>query len=76
MNAPAEGGGQNAQNHGGPQGSQNGGGGNGDGNGDGHEGNGNGQNGGAQTPLAYNNAAQFLAAWNAAPSDQANDNLE
>jgi hypothetical protein len=26
--------------------------------------------------LAYQNAAQFLAAWNAAPSDQARDNLE
>jgi hypothetical protein len=26
--------------------------------------------------LAYHNAAQFLAAWNAAPSDQAKDNLE
>jgi hypothetical protein len=26
--------------------------------------------------LAYHNAAQFFAAWNAAPSDQAKDNLE
>jgi hypothetical protein len=26
--------------------------------------------------LAYHDAAQFLAAWNAAPSDQAKDNLE
>jgi hypothetical protein len=37
---------------------------------------GDGQGGGGQPPLAYHNAAQFLAAWNAAPSDQAKDNLE
>jgi hypothetical protein len=37
---------------------------------------GEGQGGGGQPPLAYHNAAQFLAAWNAAPSDQAKDNLE
>jgi hypothetical protein len=35
-----------------------------------------GQGGGGQPPLAYHNAVQFLAAWNAAPSDQAKDNLE
>jgi hypothetical protein len=35
-----------------------------------------GQDGGAQAPLAYNNAAQFLAAWNTSPSDQVRDNLE
>jgi hypothetical protein len=29
-----------------------------------------------QHSLAYHNAAQFLATWNAAPSDQARDNLE
>jgi hypothetical protein len=46
------------------------------GNGNGQGGNENGQDGGAQAPLAYNNAAQFLAAWNASPSDQARDNLE
>jgi hypothetical protein len=39
-------------------------------------GNGDGQGGGRQPPLTYHNAAQFLAAWNAAPSDQAKDNLE
>jgi hypothetical protein len=50
--------------------------GNGDGNGDGLGGTGNGQDGGGQAPLAYNNAAQFLAAWNTAPTDQAKDNLE
>jgi hypothetical protein len=83
MNAPV-GGGQGQGNQpqggdgqGGPQGPQ-GGGGNGNGNGDnnGGGGNGNGQDGGGQAPLAYNNAARFLAAWNAAPSDQAKDNLE
>lgn len=69
MNAPG------AQNQGnqpqgqeqrGPQGPE------GEGNG---EGNGGGQDGG-EAPLAYNNAAQFLAAWNTAPTDQAKDNLE
>jgi hypothetical protein len=40
------------------------------------EGNGNEQDGGGQAPLAYNNAAQFLAAWNTAPSDHAKDHLE
>jgi hypothetical protein len=44
--------------------------------GDGGGGNGDGQGGGEQPPLAYHNAAQFLAAWNAAPSDQAKDNLK
>jgi hypothetical protein len=44
--------------------------------GDGGGGNGNGQGGGGQPPLAYHNAAQFLAAWNVAPSDQAQDNIE
>jgi hypothetical protein len=44
--------------------------------GDGGGGNGDGQGGGGQPPLASHNAAQFLAAWNAAPSDQAMDNLE
>jgi hypothetical protein len=39
-------------------------------------GKGNGQDGGGQAPLAYNNAAGFLAAWNTAPSDQAKNNLE
>jgi hypothetical protein len=34
------------------------------------------QGGGGQPPLAYHNAAQFLAAWNAAPSDQVKDNLK
>jgi hypothetical protein len=37
---------------------------------------GDGQRGGGQPPLAYHNAAQVFAAWNAAPSDQAKDNLE
>jgi hypothetical protein len=49
--------------------------GNGDGNGGGGNGNGQGD-GGGQPPLAYQNAAQLLAAWNAAPSDEAKDNLE
>jgi hypothetical protein len=44
--------------------------------GDGGGGIGDGQGGGGQPPLAYQNAAQFLAAWNAAPSDQAKDILE
>jgi hypothetical protein len=44
--------------------------------GDGGGGNGDGQGRGGQPPLAYHNAALFLAAWNAAPSDQAKDNLE
>jgi hypothetical protein len=44
--------------------------------GDGGGGIGDGQGGGGQPPLAYHNAAQFFAAWNAAPSDQAKDNLE
>jgi hypothetical protein len=44
--------------------------------GEGGGGIGDGQGGGGQPPLAYHNAAQFLAAWNAAPSDQAKDNLE
>jgi hypothetical protein len=44
--------------------------------GDGGGGIGDGQGGGGQPSLAYHNAAQFLAAWNAAPSDQAKDNLE
>jgi hypothetical protein len=35
-----------------------------------------GKTGENQAPLAYNNAAGFLAAWNAAPTDQAKDNLE
>jgi hypothetical protein len=35
-----------------------------------------GQDRGRQAPLAYNNAAGFLAAWNNAPSDQAKDNQE
>jgi hypothetical protein len=43
---------------------------------DGDGGIGVGQGGGGQPPLAYQNAAQFLAAWNAALSDQAKDNLE
>jgi hypothetical protein len=43
---------------------------------DGGGGIGDGQGRGEQPPLAYHNAAQFLAAWNAAPSDQARDNLE
>jgi hypothetical protein len=76
MNPPA-GGGQNAQNQGGPQGDGQGGPQvppNGDGNGG--KGNGNGQNGGGQAPLAYNKPAQFFAAWNTAPSNQAKDNLE
>jgi hypothetical protein len=49
-----------------------------DGQGDPHGGGGigDGQGGGGQPPLAYHNAAQFLAAWNAAPSDHAKDNLE
>jgi hypothetical protein len=90
MNPPVGGGGQNVQGgdrqggpqgdgQGGPQVPQGGGGngnGNGDGNGDGLGGGGNGQDGRGQAPLAYNNAAQFLAAWNTAPSDQAKDNLE
>jgi hypothetical protein len=64
---------------GGPQGPRDGGengNSNGDGNGDGQGGDGNAQNGGGQSPLAYNNAAQFLAAWNTALTDQARDNLE
>jgi hypothetical protein len=70
MNIP--GGGQDAHNQGGgPQG-----GGTGDGNGDGQGGNENAQDGGGQAPLAYNNAGQFLAAWNTAPTDQARDALE
>jgi hypothetical protein len=70
MNNP--GGGQDAENQGGgPQG-----GGNGNGNGDGQGGNGNAEDGGGQAPLAYNNAGQFLAAWNTAPIDQARDALE
>jgi hypothetical protein len=44
--------------------------------GDGGGGNGDGQGGGGQPPLGYHNAAQFLAAWNAAPLYQAKDNLE
>jgi hypothetical protein len=82
MNLPA-GGGQGAGPQGGGQDGQQvppGGGGNGNGNGDGNGGglggNGDGQDGGGQAPLAYNNAAQFLAAWNTAPTDQAKDNLE
>jgi hypothetical protein len=66
------GGGQDAQNQGG--GPQEGG--NGDGNGDGPGGNGNAQDGGVQAPLAYNNAGQFLAAWNTAPINQARDALK
>jgi hypothetical protein len=86
MNPPVGGGLQGDGQGGGPQGGgqdgqqvPSGGGngnGNGDGNGDGLAGNGNGQDGGGQAPLAYNNAAQFLAAWNTAPTDQAEDNLE
>jgi hypothetical protein len=82
MNPQIGGGGQNAQRgdgQGGPQvppGGGDNGNGNGDGNGDGLGGNGNGQDGGGQAPRAYNNAAQFLAAWNTAPTDQAKDNLE
>jgi hypothetical protein len=44
--------------------------------GDGGGGIGDGQGGGGQPPLAYHNAAQFLGVWNAAPSNQAKDNLE
>jgi hypothetical protein len=71
MNPQIGGDGQNAQRGDGQGGPQvlPGGGGNGNGNG-------NGQDGGGQAPLAYNNAAQFLAAWNTAPTDQAKDNLE
>jgi hypothetical protein len=86
MNPPVGGGPQGDGQGGGPQGGgQDGqqvplgggnGNGNGDGNGDGLGGNGNGQDGGGQAPLAYNNIAQFLAAWNTAPTDQAKDNLE
>jgi hypothetical protein len=50
-----------------------------DGNGDGNanRGNGNGQgDGGGQPPLAYQNAAEFFAAWNASPSDQDKNNFE
>jgi hypothetical protein len=83
MNAPAGGGGQNAHNQGAqPQGQgaqqqvPQGGGGQQDGNGGGQGGIGNGQDGGGQAPLAYTNAAQFLAAWNASPSNQARDKLK
>jgi hypothetical protein len=74
MNPPI-GRGQDAQNQGGQRDGQ---GGPHDGNvdGNGGGGNGDGQGRGGQPPLAYRNAAQFLAAWNAAPSDQAKDNLE
>jgi hypothetical protein len=44
--------------------------------GDGGGGIGDGQGEGGQPPLAYHYAAQFFAAWNAAPSNQAKDNLE
>jgi hypothetical protein len=44
--------------------------------GDGGGGNGDGQGGGGYPSLANYDAAQFLAAWNAAPADQAKDNLE
>jgi hypothetical protein len=67
---------QNAQGQDAQQQVPQGGGGNGNGNGDGQGGGGSGQDGGAQAPLAYNNAAGFLAAWNASPSDQARDVLE
>jgi hypothetical protein len=43
---------------------------------DGDGGIGVGQGGGGQPPLAYHNTAQFFAAWNAAPSNQAKGNLE
>jgi hypothetical protein len=86
MNPPVGGGPQGDGQGGGPQGGgQDGqqvppgggnGNGNGGGNGDGLGGNGNGQDGGGQAALAYNNVAQFLAAWNTAPTDQARDNLE
>jgi hypothetical protein len=74
MNPPV-GRGQDAQNQGGQRDGQ---GGPRDGNGDGNGGggNGDGQDGGGQPPLTYQNVAEFLAAWNAAPSDQAKDNLE
>jgi hypothetical protein len=72
---PSIGRGQEAQNQGGQRDGQgdpqNG---NGDGNGGG--GNGDGQGVGGQPPLAYQNAAQFLAAWNATPLDGSKDNLE
>jgi hypothetical protein len=77
MNPAVEGQNQGGQRdgQGGPQ--------DGNGNGNGNRGNGNGQgDGGGQPPLAYQNAAEFLAAWNAAPSDRTRiirsdkDNLE
>jgi hypothetical protein len=43
--------------------------------GDGGGENGDGQGGGGQPPLTYHNAARFLTAWNAAPSDQAKDRI-
>ena len=74
MNAPgAQNQGPQGQEQRGPRGPD--GEGNGDGNEDGQRGNGGGQDGG-EAPLAYNNAAQFLAAWNAAPTDLAKDTLE
>jgi hypothetical protein len=79
MNPQIGGDGQKPDGQDGPQVPPGGGGngnGNGDGNGDGLGGNGNGQDGGGHAPLAYNNDAQFLAAWNTAPTDQAKDNLE
>jgi hypothetical protein len=85
MNAPAGGGQgnrpQGGVGQGGPQGDVQGGpqnpqGGGGNGNDNGGKGNGNGQDGEGQALLTYNNAARFLAAWNAAPSDQAKDDLE
>jgi hypothetical protein len=42
----------------------------------GQGGGGDGQGGGGQPPLPYNNAVGFIAASNAASSDQARDNLE
>jgi hypothetical protein len=74
MNAP-QCQGQNAQQQQQQQQQQNGGGQDGDGqNGGGLDG--GGQDGGGQAPLAYHNAAQFIAAWDASPSDQARDNLK
>jgi hypothetical protein len=75
MNPPI-GRGQDAQNQGGQRDGQ---GGPQDGNrdGNGNGGNGNGQgDGGGQPPLAYQNAADFFAALDAAPSDHNKNNLE
>jgi hypothetical protein len=66
MNPPI-GRGQDAQNQGDEQGGTQG---------DGGGGVEDGQGGGGQPPLAYQNAAQFLAAWNTAPSDEAKNNFK